>query len=223
MHHVFVDFEMTCWRSIKEVELAQPEIIEIGAVKLDNEYRVVDTFSLYIKPEYNPQITKTCTKITGITTETLEGAPSFKEAMPLFIDWLGTSDLKIYAWGRDDKQQLEQEYRIKGLYERLPHPFKKWRDFQGIFMRIFDFNRRIGLTVVLEMLGIDFEGKQHRAVDDAFNSAKLLMLVKDPVAYKKHKARLVNVYNRKDTFTSTIGDLMAAKLAGFIVSDHEEP
>jgi len=219
MLHVFVDFEMTCWRSPKEVERDQPEIIEIGAVKLDEQFRLIDTFSMYIKPEINTQITKTCTELTGITNEVLAGAPAFAEGMKLFMDWIGRSDVKIYSWGKDDKEQLEQEFRVKGLSPGLPAPFRKWRNFQSIFMRVFDFNRRIGLTVAMDLLGFDFVGQQHKAVDDALNSAKLLMLIKDPVRFKEKKEQLSKVYNRKETFTSTIGDLLASKLSNLKLSD----
>jgi inhibitor of KinA sporulation pathway (predicted exonuclease) len=223
MKHVFVDFEMTCWRRPKEVTRPFPEIIEIGAARLDDAFQLADQFSLFIQPEYNPQLTKVCTELTGIRTEDLEGAPSFAEAIQQFQAWLEPGPVKLYAWGKDDRRQLEAEYRAKGLGDRLPPSLRRWSNFQSIFMRLFDFKRRIGLTVAMEMLGIDFEGPQHRAVNDAINSARLLTLVKDPEAYPRHKERMTQIYNRKDAFGAAIGDLLAFKLSGLKGAYPEPP
>lgn len=223
MKHVFLDFEMTCWRSPKEVVRPFPEIIEIGAARLDDTFQLADRFSLLIQPEYNHQLTKICTELTGIRTEDLAAAPFFTEAIEQFNAWLDPGPVKLYAWGKDDRRQLEAEYRAKGLGDRLPPNLRRWSNFQNIFMRLFDFNRRIGLTVAMEMLGIEFEGRQHRAVDDAINSARLLTLVKDKEAYPRHKERMSQVYNRKDPFGAAIGDLLASKLSGLKGVFPEQP
>ena len=59
MYHVFVDFEMTCWRKYDRVigEKIQ-EIIEIGAVKLDENFTLIGPFSVYIKPEFSQLLSK---------------------------------------------------------------------------------------------------------------------------------------------------------------------
>ena len=66
--HIFLDFEMNpIPRECREArETARSEIVEIGAVKLDREYRLVDRYSCYVKPEYGP-IHKRITQLTGIT------------------------------------------------------------------------------------------------------------------------------------------------------------
>ena len=66
--HIFLDFEMNpIPRDFREArEIARAEIVEIGAVKLDREYRLVDRYSRFVKPEYGP-IQPHITRLTGIT------------------------------------------------------------------------------------------------------------------------------------------------------------
>ena len=57
--HIFLDFEMNpIPREFKEERsLCHAEICEIGAVKLDAEYRVVGRFSQVVRPHYAPYCT----------------------------------------------------------------------------------------------------------------------------------------------------------------------
>jgi inhibitor of KinA sporulation pathway (predicted exonuclease) len=71
----------------------------------------------------------------------------------------------------------------------------------------------MALKNAVEMMGYDFEGKQHRAVDDAINGARLLMLMKDRESHRRQKQRIEEVYNCNKPFTSTIGELLSGKLA----------
>ena len=54
MIYVFVDFEMNMIDSEykKEKKICKSEIIEIGAVKLDEDYNEIDSFKSYVKPAY---------------------------------------------------------------------------------------------------------------------------------------------------------------------------
>lgn len=56
----------------------QHEIIEIGAVKIENG-KITETFSTLIKPE--GKISEEITKITGITNEMVKDAPSFQNVL----------------------------------------------------------------------------------------------------------------------------------------------
>lgn len=88
--HIFLDFEMNpIPRECREArETARSEIVEIGAVKLDREYRLVDRYSCYVKPEYGP-IHKRITQLTGITDADVAQAKPFAPAMEDFAAWIG--------------------------------------------------------------------------------------------------------------------------------------
>ena len=64
-----------------ELKICKNEIIEIGAVKLDDTYKEIDSFKTYVKPGITP-VTSRITNLTGITNEMVDDAPDFAIAMP---------------------------------------------------------------------------------------------------------------------------------------------
>ena len=62
------------------------EIIEIGALKVRNT-TVVNQFHSLIKPKHS--IDEFITELTGITNEMVKDAPSIKDVLPLFADFIG--------------------------------------------------------------------------------------------------------------------------------------
>lgn len=68
-------------------------IIEIGAVVLKNG-EITDTFNTFVAPErlLSPEIIR----LTGITDEMLEGAPSQEEALRMFLDFAGDRPLAAH-------------------------------------------------------------------------------------------------------------------------------
>ena len=93
MKYIFVDFEMNPIEGkFKEIrQLCRQEIIEIGAVMLDESYQEVDSFKQYVKPAFSSEITKKYARLTGITTAMVADAPSFNEAIDIFLSWCMSS------------------------------------------------------------------------------------------------------------------------------------
>lgn len=112
--HIFLDFEMNpIPRQYKEARaMARAEIVEIGAVKLNADYELVDRFACYVRPEYNT-ITPRITEITGITQDKVENAQPFGPAMEAFGAWIGEGKSRIYSWSRTDQYQLYDESWLK--------------------------------------------------------------------------------------------------------------
>ena len=63
------------------------EIVEIGAVKLNEEKKKVGEFSRLIKPQIHKQMHKITGKLIHLTMEDLENGVSFQEAATDFLDW----------------------------------------------------------------------------------------------------------------------------------------
>jgi len=79
---VFLDFETT------GLEVGKDEIIEIGAIKLDEE-GYDHTFQTFVKPD--KPIASYITKLTGITEEMVANAPDLKTAITRFVDFIGNA------------------------------------------------------------------------------------------------------------------------------------
>lgn len=178
--HIFLDFEMNpIPREFREArELARSEIIEIGAVKLNAQYELIDRYSCYVKPEYGA-IHKRITQLTGITEGDVAQAQGFAPAMEAFAAWIGPGRGRIYSWSRSDQNQLYDESWLKE--QELPWQLnQRWIDFQAVYTRLIGLSRAnpLSLQNALGVAEYRFAGTAHRAVQDAENSASLLVLVK---------------------------------------------
>ena len=78
MVHIVIDLEMNpVQRSLKDIRrFILDEVIEFGAVKLDENYKQIGEFQSYVKPQFS-EITKHITRLTGITNETVADKNNF--------------------------------------------------------------------------------------------------------------------------------------------------
>lgn len=226
MEHVFLDFEMNpIPKKNKEArEIVRSEIIEIGAVKLDEQYQQVGRYSCYVRPEYG-EIARNITLLTGITQADVQDAPPLSQALEDFLGWIGPGKVRVYSWSDSDRSQLLRECTLKGLYpDRLPAPFRRWMDFQRVYTRLMGLSRHSNLSLRNAMGAVDqdFSGDQHRAVDDAENSASLLTLVKDPQAFQERVRLVQSFFGEQPDQGTTLGDLFGDAFAGIQWADSEK-
>lgn len=95
MNYIIFDLEATCWENDRT---KQNEIIEIGAVKLNENLAVIGEFQTFIKPKLNPILSDFCKKLTSISQEEVDQAPSFGKAISHFQNWIG-SEYHLCSWG----------------------------------------------------------------------------------------------------------------------------
>ena len=79
--YVIVDLEWTSWKEDynkkkqlfnKRKTWQKREIIQIGAIKFNKNYKIVDKLDLYVKPKFNPILSDYIKNLTGIYQEKLE-------------------------------------------------------------------------------------------------------------------------------------------------------
>ena len=92
---IVLDLEFTPIRDPDLQAVARSEILEIGAVKLNEQNAVLEEFQTYVKPQYS-RVLPRVTVLTGITEETVATAPSYAEAMANFTDWFRLSQPVLY-------------------------------------------------------------------------------------------------------------------------------
>ncbi len=208
MEYIFVDFEMNQIDNshADELKICKNEIIEIGAVKLDDTYKEIDAFKTYVKPMITP-VTSRITNLTGITNEMVDDAPDFAAAMDRFVAWALDADV-IYAWSENDLRQFNRERKLKGYNNPDAQKIaSKWKDFQKEFARLLGTRRRLALSDAVFYLGEDFQGTEHDALWDARNTAEVFVLSKDKEKFEKTMAPIMNAYKPKENMTYSIGDV----------------
>ena len=68
------------------------EIIEIGAVKLDASFQIVDRFQAVIKPSVSRKLSEIVKGLTHIAPEELDKGGSFVSVVHRLQNWMGTSE-----------------------------------------------------------------------------------------------------------------------------------
>ena len=175
-HWLVIDLEATTddggW------PLSDMEVIELGASVVTRAGREVDHFQRFIRPQRRPLLTPFCRQLTRISQADIDSAAPLVQVWAQFERWLGQHLPKLEgwaSWGDYDRKQLEQEWQQKKLdsaLARLPHMNLKQQFAQARQLR-----RAPGLNSALQLAGMQFNGQQHRALEDARNTARLLPLI----------------------------------------------
>lgn len=174
MNYIILDMEWNQPRNrgylIERPVALYGEIIQIGAVKVDEALNTIDTFDKFIKPVYYTEMRRDLMELTGITNEDLEHAEGFEKVFRDFMEWCG-DDSAIVTWSDSDLYTLEDNIAIHELdIEWEPECY----DGQLIFDDVYTMeDRSYALDHAMFKLGIKPQNF-HNALDDALNTLEVL-------------------------------------------------
>jgi inhibitor of KinA sporulation pathway (predicted exonuclease) len=169
--YLVVDLEATCCDD-DSIPRDRMEIIEIGAVLVDaSTLAPVREFQTFVRPIEHPRLTEFCTRLTGITQTEVDPAPRFPAAIARLREFLRGTDPLFCSWGNYDRGQLQRDARRHGV--RLPLGTSHL-NLKEAFSRQLGEARQFGTGQAMRRVGLSFQGRQHRAIDDARNIARLL-------------------------------------------------
>ena len=195
---LYIDLESTCWNQTPPSGMT-PEIIEIGIVELDLiDLRITQEAAYFVRPR-QWEISQKCTKLTGITSDDIQHAKTFPEVLAAVVEKFRPKATPCCAWG-DDFALLTKACNSEGLANPFRQPIDLCKSFQGILAA----KQQPSLVNALELMGLQFEGFPHGALNDARNTARL------------HIAILRQMRMRRETQpTSTKAVDQAASLSPF--------
>ena len=182
------------------------EVIEIGAVRLDENFQQEAEFQCYVKPEYGP-IKKHITSLTGITQAMVADKKTYAACFQDFVDWVGEEETKIYSWSMSDIKQLRSECRYKLPDFDIEWLNARWVDLQQEFDDRLGLHNSLALKHALGAMDHKFEGTQHTALADAINTSAILTLMQDDAKFKETMKPVLEILQPKDDLASSIGDL----------------
>lgn len=154
------------------------EIIEIGAVKLDEAGDILDTFQMMVKPKLYHKMHPKIRQKTKITMDQLETGLPFSEAVEAFREWIDAEEPVMGSWGIDDHQEFMRNCKFHGLEIRW---FQKHLDIQKLCMRHFSSPKghQVGLKKAVEHFGIHLNNSFHKALHDAIYTAHVYRALKE--------------------------------------------
>lgn len=181
MNYIILDLE---WNqsSQPENELKELpfEIIEIGAIKLNSEKKMISEFSELIRPHIYKEMHQITRKLIHLQMKELQKGDDFVNVATRFLEWCG-SDVMFCTWGPLDLTELQRNmafYHLPPLTDR-PLPFL---DVQKLFSIAYeDRKSRRSLEYAIDFLHIKKDIPFHRAFSDAYYTAKVLALLEPAV------------------------------------------
>ncbi|MFT4006879.1 MAG: 3'-5' exonuclease [Lacrimispora sp.] len=168
-NYIVLDLEWNQSAGGKEetVEHFPFEIIEIGAVRLNDRMEETDSFRRLIKPRVYPELHEKILEVTHLDEKVLmEEGKSFEEAIEEFLAWCG-EEAVFCTWGSMDLTELQRNMAFFGISNPFPKPFLYY-DVQKLYSLCGgDGKERLSLDIAVLELGLVEERPFHRAMDDA--------------------------------------------------------
>ena len=174
MNYIVFDLEWNQSPNGKEKENPQIpfEIIEIGAVKINEKQEIVGEFSEIIRPQIYDEIDTNVGKIIHLTMEELKKGRVFTEVISDFLTWCG-DDCIFCTWGPLDLVELQRNMKYYQLPSLSYKPFFYY-DVQKIFAIFFEKEKKIRtLAFAADFFHLKEEGEFHSAICDAKYTAKI--------------------------------------------------
>ena len=187
------------------------EIIEIGAVRLDEKLQPSGEFHAVIRPQVSAELSSIVRDLTSITPEQLEkeGVP-FPTAMEKLQEWLHSRDAVILTWSTTDLLVMMENCRYYYEDDRLPF-LERYADLQVYSQQRMGVGtaQQIALGKACELLGIDEDGADlHRALDDSRLSARILQRIYEADSFAEAVREADGeFYDRIHFKTSIISDI----------------
>lgn len=156
------------------------EIVEIGAIKLNEKRQKIGEFSRLIKPQVHTQMHKITGRLIHLSMEDLENGDLFQDAAKDFLEWCG-KDPKFCTWGPLDLREFQCNLDFFGLPLLSDRPLAFY-DIQKLYSLSFDDGKsRVSLSTAAEERQINLDYPFHRALADAAYTAEIFKLINERI------------------------------------------
>lgn len=152
------------------------EILEIGAVMVNDELEVIDTFSVIIRSQLIKKLSGRVKNLTHITNEDMTSGVSFQRAVSDFSKWIGSRNCVFMSWGNSDIRVLYDNYSMFCKTTGIPF-LTQYLDLQKYCQAfiVSASNQQISLVNAAIEMGIDLSDcKFHRALEDSLLGLRCL-------------------------------------------------
>lgn len=154
------------------------QIIQIGAVKLNENFELTDKFERVVRSCISKKVTRRFTELTGITSSDMISGVPLKDAVADYNNWIG-SDTVTLTWSTSDIYAIFENAKLF-LDDGNSMKIEKYVDLQSfVQFRLkksgHEIKNQISLSAAAELFEISIEDlDMHTALDDSFVTAQLL-------------------------------------------------
>ena len=153
-----------------DLEVSNGGVLELGVGVVDFRSRSLERFGSWLIRLSEP-IDPDVAGLTGITDELVRGEGRRLEDVWNTVRREYSRDLPWGAWGKDG-QLVARESSVRGI---APPFGDTYFDFGRLYGMTRAAGERVGLDEAMVAHGLEFEGRRHRARDDAYNLGRLIL------------------------------------------------
>lgn len=176
----------------KQIQDAIPfEIIEIGAVKLDADFRQLSKFSVFIRPRIYPILSGPVAAVTRRLQASLKYGLSFPDAARDFLAWCG-QDYLFCTWSESDTAALKMNLKYYNLADQLQ---VRCLDVQYVFdAQIEQADVQRSIEYAVDFLRLAKSQPFHQAVNDAWYTGQILQKTAEIIQQEQPELDIVERY-----------------------------
>ncbi len=215
MNFVILDLE---WNSSysKKSKGFMSEIIEFGAVKFNEQFEIIDKFSMLITPQVSKKLSGKVRELTNISSEELlKGGAVYTHVLSKFKKFLGKDILM--TWGTCDILAIMENTRYYEKHDRIDF-ISAYCDLQyycADVLGVYNAGQQLGLAPAAELIGLDLTDiVQHRALQDSMLSMAIFKNLYDPERFERFVETSDELHYRltfKSYFLTDINDPLVNK------------
>lgn len=219
MNYIVLDLEWNQGQRTTAKEVPTFEIIEIGAVKLNEQFHIVDTYQSLIEPSIYNTMHKITAELVNLDMKDLQGAGDFQKVAKEFLRWCG-EDYIFCIWGVQDLTEFQKnmDYYQMELLSKGP---LKYYDVQKLYsLACEDGKSRASLSHIVEKENLmEEEVDFHRAFGDAYYTARIFQRIQSEELLKKvsfdtyrvPSCKKEQIFWKFDTYTKFISEAYEEK------------
>lgn len=153
------------------------QILQIGAVKLDENFNIIDTFDKTVKSAFSKRVSKRFSELTGISKDDMLSGVPLEDAFEAYNEWVG-DDAVTMTWSNSDIYTVLENQ--KNLLSGTTLKIEKYLDLQKYIqgeMRLMGIENssQISLLNAANALNVSVdETALHNAKADSLACAALL-------------------------------------------------
>lgn len=175
------------------------EIIQIGAVKLDSNLDIIDTFNTFVKPSIYKEIHPFIKKMTNINNDDVKNAPNFSEAFNMFKSFINKEKNILCVWGNGDLKELYRNIKYYNLStDNLSNNYINVQHHASVYFNN-PTGKSIGLQNAITLLQLNQDKSYHNALNDAYYTS----LVFKKIFNEDIETKIYNFSNDNKKATNT--------------------
>jgi DNA polymerase III epsilon subunit-like protein len=177
MKYIVLDLEWNQSNTGKEPEVAKLpfEIVEIGAIQVNEKGMMTAEYSQLVKPQVYHEMHHITSRLIHLQMQELQRGKPFVEVMQDFLDWCGEEEYLFCTWGTGDLTELQRNMDFFDMTPLSDKPIR-YLDVQKLFSIAYeDRKTRRALEYAVDYLGVEKDIPFHRAFSDAYYTAKVFI------------------------------------------------